>query len=203
MVKYQLSNERGGFFMEKNKRPKYNVWQNTLYVLRGIWEFDRSLFFLLALEVIFGGIQPLPLLLLPKYVLDEVSDGKDTLEFRGDGETVLTIRINEDSYDFFIGEECIHVADLNTLEAAKQMIMLKKAPNRKPFPKEGAVYGECGHRCDLCVHYAGGTAGEGFRKKLHEHICRVYGWNPNDEIPPCNGCVNGGLDKKFNCEQRN
>jgi hypothetical protein len=34
---------------------------------------------------------------------------------------------------------------------------MKKKPNRKPLPKEQAIYGGCGHRCDLCVHYAGET----------------------------------------------
>jgi len=30
----------------------------------------------------------------------------------------------------------VPVADMETLEAVKQMIMIKKKPNRKPFPKE-------------------------------------------------------------------
>ena len=41
------------------------------------------------------------------------------------------------------------------LEELKPLIFIKKKPNRKPFPKEGAVYGQCGQRCDLCVHYTG------------------------------------------------
>jgi hypothetical protein len=95
----------------------------------------------------------------------------------------------------------IRVDNLEMLEAIKQMVMIKKKPNRKPFPKEQAVYADCGHRCDLCVHYIGGTTDEEFRKTLHEHVCRVYGWNPNDEIPPCNGCSHGGLNGKFDCDQ--
>lgn len=62
---------------QEKKKPKYNLWQNALYTLRGIWEIDYPLFLLLTFDVIFGGIQPLPLLLLPKYVLDEVTGGKD------------------------------------------------------------------------------------------------------------------------------
>lgn len=96
----------------------------------------------------------------------------------------------------------IRVEDMAVLETVKQMIMIKKKPNRKPFPKEQAIYADCGHRCDLCVHYIGGTTGEEFRKKLHEHVCRVYGWNPDDKIPPCNGCSHGGLNGKFDCDQR-
>ncbi|MCL1909789.1 MAG: DUF3788 domain-containing protein, partial [Kiritimatiellaeota bacterium] len=33
----------------------------------------------------------------------------------------------------------IPVADLETLEAVKKMVLIKKKPNRKPFPKDQAV----------------------------------------------------------------
>jgi ABC-type multidrug transport system fused ATPase/permease subunit len=62
------------------KKPRYNSIQNTCFTLHGIWEYDRSLFLLLALEVIFGGIQPLPLLFLPKLVLDEVAVSGDFIK---------------------------------------------------------------------------------------------------------------------------
>lgn len=136
-----------------------------------------------------------------KYVLDEVGDGNNILEFREDGETILTIRIHEDRYDFHIDEKCIPVADLETLESVKQMIIIKKKPNRKPFPKEQAIYASCGHRCDLCVHYNGRTISEEFRKELQERVRRVYGLKPDDNFPPCNGCSNGGITGKFDCEQ--
>lgn len=95
----------------------------------------------------------------------------------------------------------IPVADLETLEAVKQMIVIKKKPNRKPFPKEQAIYGDCGHRCDLCVHYTGTAISEEFRKELQERVKRVYGLKADDEFPPCNGCSNGGITGKFDCEQ--
>ena len=60
---------------EEKKKPKYNLWQNALYTLSGMWAMDRPLFLMLALDVIFGGLLPLPLLLLPKFVLDEVTIG--------------------------------------------------------------------------------------------------------------------------------
>ena len=69
----------------------------------------------------------------------------------------------------------IRVDDLKMLEAVKQMIMIKKKPNRKPFPKEQAILSRCGMRCDLCVHYTGGTISEDFRNELKERITRVYG----------------------------
>ena len=72
----------------------------------------------------------------------------------------------------------IRVDDLKMLEAVKQMIIIKKKPNRKPFPKEGAIYSDCGHRCDFCVHYIGGTISGDFRKELLERVRRVYGLKP-------------------------
>lgn len=136
-----------------------------------------------------------------KYILDEVGDGKGKLELCENDETVITIRIHEDRYDFHIDGKCISVSDLETLEAVKQMIMIKKKPNRKPFPKEQAIYGDCGHRCDLCVHYTGGTISEEFRKELQERVRRVYGSRPDEEFPLCNGCSNGGITGKFDCDQ--
>ncbi len=78
----------------------------------------------------------------------------------------------------------IRVADLVTLEAVKKLILIKKKPNRKPFSKENAVYGKCGHRCDLCVHFTGIT--EEFRKMLIPHLNSVYG--VSDWDMRCTGC---------------
>jgi hypothetical protein len=87
----------------------------------------------------------------------------------------------------------IPVADLDTLEAVKKLILIKKNPNRKPFPKEQALYSDCGHRCDLCVHYSGGTISDEFRLDLIERINRVY--SPEKPLedavknhPLCPGC---------------
>ena len=79
--------------------------------------------------------------------------------------------------------------------------MVRKEPNRMPFPREQAVYGGCGHRCDLCQHYIGGPNSEAFRAMLIEHVRRVYGGNPDEAVPTCLGCDHGGLDGKFNCYQ--
>lgn len=141
-----------------------------------------------------------------KYVLDEVGDGKDKLEFCENGEMIITIRIRGDCYDFHIEEKCIPVADLKMLESVKQMIMIRKKPNRKPFPKEQAIYASCGHRCDLCVHYSGDTISEEFRAELKERLIRVYaggvgdGGYWGDDMVFCGGCHTGGLDKSFNCD---
>lgn len=82
----------------------------------------------------------------------------------------------------------IPVADLDTLEGVKQLIMIKKKPNRKPFPKDTAVPSKCGQRCDLCIHYSGGTISDEFRKELYERLTRVY--NTGDWSMRCPGCYN-------------
>ena len=100
----------------------------------------------------------------------------------------------------------IPVADLRALEAVKQLVLIKKKPNRKPFPKEQAIYSSCGHRCDLCVHYNGGTISEEFRAELKERLIRVYaggvgdGGYWGDDMQFCDGCHAGGLDKGFSCD---
>ena len=109
-----------------------------------------------------------------KYVLDEVGDGIDTLEFRDSGETILTIRIHEDHYEFNIDGKSFLVSDLEKLNFIKQTIMKKKDSNRKPFPKEQAVYSRCGMRCDLCVHYTGGTISDEFREELKKRVGDMY-----------------------------
>lgn len=100
----------------------------------------------------------------------------------------------------------IPVTDLHTLEAIKQLVLIKKKPNRKPFSKERAVYSSCGHRCDMCVHYKGGTISEALRADLKERLIRVYaggvgdGSYWGDDMQLCDGCHTGGLDKSFSCD---
>jgi len=103
----------------------------------------------------------------------------------------------------------IPVDDLDTFEAVKKLIIIKKKPNRKPFPKENAVYANCGHRCDLCIHYIKAAFTKEFREELKARLRRVYEegsegesyyWGDNMEF--CNGCAAGGLDGKNNCEQK-
>ena len=100
----------------------------------------------------------------------------------------------------------IRVEDLAKLETVKQMIMIKKKPNRKPFPKEHAIYASCGHRCDLCVHYRGATISDEFREELKKRLIRVYaggvgdgGWW-GDDMMFCDGCHTGGIDRSFSCD---
>jgi len=81
----------------------------------------------------------------------------------------------------------IRVDNLEALEAVKQMIMIKKKPNRKPLPKTHVHMGNCGHRCDLCVHYKGKTSITSKEMEYARDCCtEVYGngdWEMN-----CDGC---------------
>lgn len=93
----------------------------------------------------------------------------------------------------------IPVADLDMLEAVKRLVMIKKKPNRRPFPKETAVYSKCGMRCDLCVHYTGGTISDEWRKELRERVGRVYGGdNYGEDMMLCSGCPGKCMDDE--CE---
>ena len=81
----------------------------------------------------------------------------------------------------------IRVDNLETLEAVKQMILIKKNPNRKLLPKSHIHMSNCGHRCDLCVHYKGETSFSLEEMEYARECCSaVYGasdWEKN-----CNGC---------------
>jgi len=76
-----------------------------------------------------------------KYRLDEVPCTIDAncIKFRQGKKTILAIYIYEDSKTYHDGKwMMIPVADLDTLEAVKKLILIKKNPNRKQFPKENA-----------------------------------------------------------------
>ncbi|MEA4861688.1 MAG: DUF3788 family protein [Victivallaceae bacterium] len=78
----------------------------------------------------------------------------------------------------------IDVTSVALLSDIKKLIAIKKRPNRKPFPKENALYSKCGQRCDLCVHYKG--MNERFRQNIEPSLNRIYG-GP-DWSMRCGGC---------------
>ena len=49
-----------------------------------------------------------------KYLLDEVGNGKDELAFRDGDQTVLTIRIHKDYYDFHVDQSTVRVSDMES-----------------------------------------------------------------------------------------
>ena len=108
----------------------------------------------------------------------------------------------------------IRVDNLETLEAVKQMIMIKKNPNRKPFPKTHIHMSNCGHRCDLCIHNKGKTS---FSAEEMEYaracVSSVYTVPISDLPINCDGChfpdctvesadcrKEKGIDKCWACE---
>ena len=105
----------------------------------------------------------------------------------------------------------IRVDALETLEAIKEMIIIKKKPNRKPFPKTNIHMGNCGQRCDLCVHYEGETSISAEEMEYARTCCTaVYGvsdWEKNCDgchFPDCTvesaDCRKGkGTDKCWDC----
>ena len=89
----------------------------------------------------------------------------------------------------------IPVADMDMLEAVEKLIMIKQKPNRKPFSTDTAVYSKCGMRCDLCVHYTGGTISDEFRKELKRRVGSVFGYEDyGDTMMLCSGCFNKDSD---------
>jgi hypothetical protein len=80
-----------------------------------------------------------------------------------------------------------HITDLKILDEMKKLIYIKKKPNRKPLPKENAIYSKCGHRCDLCIHYSYSGISDEFRKELEERLSRIYsGADWSLRCPSCN-----------------
>ena len=147
------------------------------------------------------------------YTFDEIGNGVDELTFCEEEHVFLKIHIHDDYYDFYIDNDCISVKDLETLKNIKLQIIDKKKPNRIHFNKENAIYADCGHRCDLCVHYTGAAFSEEFRVEIGNRIERVYSLKDKEsepistiqelyeKHPPCDGCQKGGIDKKFDCYQ--
>lgn len=76
------------------------------------------------------------------------------------------------------------VSSLEQLEEVKKLIQIKKKPNRKPFPKENALYSKCGQRCDLCVHYI--HTSEELRAVMETQLIKM--WGQTDWSMRCGGC---------------
>ena len=77
------------------------------------------------------------------------------------------------------------VTTMKQLDEIKRLIMIKKKPNRKPFPKENALYSQCGQRCDLCVHYVGTTDEQ--RAVMIPNLNKMWG-DDSDWSMRCGGC---------------
>lgn len=67
----------------------------------------------------------------------------------------------------------IDVTTMEQLEDVKKLVQIKKKPNRKPFSRENAVIGACGHRCDLCIHYT--KLDEDLRQRIEPLLTQMWG----------------------------
>jgi len=84
----------------------------------------------------------------------------------------------------------ISVATLDALESVKQLVKIKKKPNRKPFPAMHKLVGECGHRCDLCIHYKGhSSVSDELLEYAWTQVKSLYGGEGERDIN-CGGCGN-------------
>jgi hypothetical protein len=104
------------------------------------------------------------------------------------------------------------VDNMTALEGIKKLILIKKNPNRKPFPKTYIRVANCGHRCDLCIHYKGKTVFTAeeteYRRKCHIVVYGVEDWPVNCDgchFPDCTvesaDCRKGkGVDKCWDCD---
>lgn len=98
----------------------------------------------------------------------------------------------------------IKVSDFEMLEMVKPLIAFKKKPNRKPFPKDKAIYGHCGHRCDLCIHFAGETwVSPEIIEEAKERIKTLHGLKGDAAVSTCNGCSHGSTNGLHDCEKHN
>lgn len=78
----------------------------------------------------------------------------------------------------------LDVTTMEQLEEIKKLVQIKKKPNRKSFPREGALYSQCGQRCDLCIHYTGMT--EEQRAVAEPNLVKM--WGGTDWSMRCSGC---------------
>ena len=126
-----------------------------------------------------------------RYDIQVIFGKKEREKFESQREefSQITKEIYDSSKTFHDGKWMMFpVTNVEQFEDVKKLVMIKKKPNRKPFPKENAVYRKCGHRCDMCVHYTGIT--DDFRETLIQHLTLVYGastWGMR-----CTGCDTSG-----------
>jgi len=94
----------------------------------------------------------------------------------------------------------ISVADMETWEAVKKLMLIKMKPNRKPFPQEGVKKSVNGGRCDMCVHYVHHTCdNDHFKKYVKERLDDRWGDDCEHDRPcpgqqkDCGGLIPIGL----------
>lgn len=64
----------------RKSKPKYSTWENTIYLLKNIWRWDKLLFLLSAIQVPAKVCIPLLEIYLPKALIDSVSENVSPLQ---------------------------------------------------------------------------------------------------------------------------
>ena len=91
----------------------------------------------------------------------------------------------------------ISIDNPEKLNSVKQLVQIKKKPNRKPFPTTHKLIGKCGHRCDLCIHYTGQSSiSDDLLEYSWELIKQLYG-GEGERALNCDGCDSKECDHSF------
>jgi len=85
----------------------------------------------------------------------------------------------------------VSVCDMKSWELAKQLMLLKMAPNREPWSKETRIKSVNGGRCDMCVHHIHHTSdNDDFKKYVKARLDDRWGDDCGHDNP-CPGQQKG------------
>ena len=191
---------------EKNELQK--VSEETMRFMRGNYSLDEFAYGETTLKFRQGKKTVLSIEMCDGHYVFQIIFGKaerEKFDAARDEFPQVILDIYDKSHTYHDGKWMfIKVADIETLEAVKKLILIKKKPNRKPFKTDNAVYASCGHRCDLCVHYTGGTISDEWRLVLRESVARVYdaAGEYGEDMMLCPGCYNHPKENKLCDEKR-
>lgn len=65
----------------KKEKPKYKVWENSLYLIKNMWKWDKVLFLSGAIQIPITAIIPLLGIYLPKILIDSITSKESVHEF--------------------------------------------------------------------------------------------------------------------------
>lgn len=84
----------------------------------------------------------------------------------------------------------IDVDTLERLEEVKELIKIKRKPDRKPFSKDNIILSKCGMRCDLCFLYKDNIEKDDRLAEFMELSSVVYDDSTDYSKTVCLGCQN-------------
>jgi ABC-type multidrug transport system fused ATPase/permease subunit len=62
--------------VKSDLKPKYSVWQNVCYVVKGAWRADKKVFAYFGIFSVLSGAMPIINLVFPRFILQELMEGK-------------------------------------------------------------------------------------------------------------------------------